>query len=83
MERRLISEYENMTEELIRNLNLANHSLAVQLAEIPDQIRGFDRVKRRHVHDASKNRELLLSRFRELSENKNTDLFSTRHAAEV
>ena len=83
MERRLISEYETMTEELIRDLNPANHSLAVQLAEIPDQIRGFDRVKQRHVQDASKNRELLLSRFREISENKKTSSISPRHVAEV
>ena len=63
MERRLIREYEELLEELISGLKPGNYPTAVQLAEIPEQIRGFDVVKKRHVEVAEKNRQELLERF--------------------
>ena len=69
MERRLICEYEELLEELISGLKLGNYATAVQLAEIPEQIRGFDVVKKRHVEVAEKNRQELLERFRTVEDN--------------
>ncbi|HCV45394.1 MAG TPA: indolepyruvate ferredoxin oxidoreductase family protein, partial [Deltaproteobacteria bacterium] len=39
MERRLIEEYEQTIEELLRGLSKKNHALAVEIARIPEQIR--------------------------------------------
>ena len=69
MERRLIREYEELLEELISGLKTGNYATAVQLAEIPEQIRGFDVVKKRHVEVAEKNRQELLERFRTVEDN--------------
>ena len=69
MERRLILEYEELLEELISGLKSGNYATAVQLAEIPEQIRGFDVVKKRHVQVAEKNRQELLERFRTVEDN--------------
>ena len=69
MERRLIREYEELLEELSSGLKTGNYATAVQLAEIPEQIRGFDVVKKRHVEVAEKNRQELLERFRTVEDN--------------
>ena len=69
MERRLIREYEELLEELISGLKPGNYATAVQLAEIPEQIRGFDVVKKLHVEVAEKNRQELLERFRTVEDN--------------
>jgi indolepyruvate ferredoxin oxidoreductase len=44
-ERRLIGEYETLLAELEAGLNAGNHPLAVELASLPEQIRGFGHVK--------------------------------------
>ncbi|MCC7068870.1 MAG: hypothetical protein IT523_10510, partial [Burkholderiales bacterium] len=46
-------------EELLAKLAPHNHALAVQLACIPDEIRGFGHVKERHVA-AAKTKEAKL-----------------------
>ncbi len=52
MERQLIADYENTMGELIGELSNDNHSLAVQIASIPEQIRGYGHVKEEHVAKA-------------------------------
>ena len=52
MERQLIVDYEDTIAELIKNLNNDNHTLAVQIASIPEQIRGYGYVKMEHVENA-------------------------------
>jgi indolepyruvate ferredoxin oxidoreductase len=44
-ERRLIAEYEEMLDEISVKLSPENHSIAVALAALPEQIRGFGHVK--------------------------------------
>jgi indolepyruvate ferredoxin oxidoreductase len=44
-ERRLIIEYEAIVTRIIDGLNAANLEAAIELAELPDQIRGFGPVK--------------------------------------
>jgi indolepyruvate ferredoxin oxidoreductase len=64
MERRLIEEYEAIVEELLGGLTAANHSTAVELASIPDRIRGFGPVKERFLRHAKAREAELLAAFR-------------------
>jgi indolepyruvate ferredoxin oxidoreductase len=48
-ERALIDEYRASMEEVLVSLNEHNHGLALQLARIPEQIKGFGHVKERHL----------------------------------
>ncbi len=63
-ERRLIREYEALIEELIAAVSPENHRLAVELASLPEHIRGFGHVKERHLAEFAAKRDLLLARFR-------------------
>lgn len=45
MERQLITDYRSTVEEILEKLNYENHSLAVEIANLPEQIRGFGHVK--------------------------------------
>jgi indolepyruvate ferredoxin oxidoreductase len=63
-ERRLIGEYEATVNELLERLDRDNHELAVEIALIPDRIRGFGHVKRRHLGEAKKREAELLAAFR-------------------
>ena len=45
MERRLIKGYCNSVQEMLKNLNEDNFSLALELAELPQSVRGFGHVK--------------------------------------
>jgi indolepyruvate ferredoxin oxidoreductase len=64
-ERQLIAGYERLMEELVRDLSPANFGIALQLASIPEQIRGFGHVKQRHVEHARRREAELLAAFRE------------------
>ena len=44
-ERQLIVDYQSLLDEIIINLTSDNYQLAVELASLPMQIRGFGRVK--------------------------------------
>ncbi len=48
-ERALIGEYCACIEELLAGLNAGNHAAAVEIARIPEQIRGYGHVKARHL----------------------------------
>jgi indolepyruvate ferredoxin oxidoreductase len=63
MERALIREYESSVEELLKGLNAHNHALALQIASLPDEMRGFGHIKKRNVEAARSRRAELLARF--------------------
>ncbi len=63
-ERALIAQYENTVEELLALLSPENHALAVRIASIPDDIRGYGHVKERNVEAARAKRAGLLELFR-------------------
>ena len=63
MERRLISDYEELISDLLPALTKDNLAAAVALASLPDQIRGYGPVKARSVEEATKRREELLAAF--------------------
>jgi indolepyruvate ferredoxin oxidoreductase len=61
-ERALITEYEALVDELLARLDPANHELAVELARIPETIRGYGHVKERQLQEArARWAELLVS----------------------
>jgi indolepyruvate ferredoxin oxidoreductase len=63
-ERRLIADYEAMLEELIGKLDFENHDLAVELAALPQQIRGFGHIKEANLKTAKAKEAELLKAFR-------------------
>jgi indolepyruvate ferredoxin oxidoreductase len=48
-ERALIHEYRACIDELLRGLNAANLAAAVEIASLPEDIRGYGHVKARHL----------------------------------
>jgi indolepyruvate ferredoxin oxidoreductase len=51
MERALIAEYRGMIEGVLHSLDASNHATAVELAALPEQIRGFGHVKEKAVEE--------------------------------
>ena len=49
IERRLVEEYEELVHELARGLDHENHALAVEIASLPEGVRGYGHVKREHL----------------------------------
>ncbi len=64
LERKLIADYEATLAELLAKLDPANHHLAVGIAAIPEKIRGFGHVKRRHLDVAKADEAALIDQFR-------------------
>jgi len=48
-ERALIQEYKDAVHELLASLNPDNHALAVKMANVTEQIKGFGHVKEKHL----------------------------------
>ncbi len=67
MERQLIADYMATIENVLSELGAGNHGLAVQIAEVPDEMRGFGHVKERNVAKAKRKEQALLAGFREPS----------------
>ncbi|HEU0201156.1 MAG TPA: indolepyruvate ferredoxin oxidoreductase family protein [Burkholderiaceae bacterium] len=63
-ERQLIVEYEQLIDELLGRMTAENLAVAVQLASIPEEIRGYGHVKARHLAAARAKQEALLARLR-------------------
>ncbi len=49
-ERKLIARYETSIARVLESAKRPNYAAALQLASIPEQIRGFGHVKERHLH---------------------------------
>ena len=63
-ERRLIADYTALIDELLVGLDDKNLSLAVELARIPEDIRGYGHVKLRHLAAAKAHEAELLASWR-------------------
>ena len=63
-ERQLITEYEALVDELLAKLDRDNHAVALQLAALPEEIRGFGHVKEGNLRTARARWTELLARFR-------------------
>jgi indolepyruvate ferredoxin oxidoreductase len=64
MERQLIVDYEAIVCELATVLTPDNHALAVEIASLPEQIRGFGHIKTRNVEKAKAREADLLGMLR-------------------
>jgi indolepyruvate ferredoxin oxidoreductase len=64
MERALIGEYEQTLETLIEGLSRDNHALAIEIASLPETIRGYGHIKAESAAAARAKREELLARYR-------------------
>jgi indolepyruvate ferredoxin oxidoreductase len=63
-ERALIGEYKASVEEVLRTLNAGNHATAVEIARIPEQIKGYGHVKDRNLAAARVKWAQLMGEFR-------------------
>jgi indolepyruvate ferredoxin oxidoreductase len=64
MERQLIADYETVVGEIAGKLGPDNHALAVQIASIPEEIRGYGHVKDASLKTAKAKEADLLAAFR-------------------
>jgi len=64
-ERALINEYRQCIETLLRSLNANALPLALEIARIPEDIRGYGHVKLRHLAAARLKWAALMARWRE------------------
>jgi indolepyruvate ferredoxin oxidoreductase len=63
LERALITQYERTIEQLLAGLTQQNHAAAVEIASIPEEIRGFGHIKMRSIEAAARKRDELLASF--------------------
>ncbi len=63
MERQLVVDYRDMVLGLLRKLDASNHALAIELAQLPDQVRGYGHVKDKAVQAMQARRTELLAQF--------------------
>ncbi len=61
LERQLRNDYEAMLTQLCTTLSHTNYSLACELTELPDNIRGYGHVKSESIKQYQANREALLA----------------------
>jgi len=64
LERRLVADYERRVGELLDALSPATHALAVEIAGLPEQIRGYGHVKERQRLQVAAREAELLGRWR-------------------
>jgi indolepyruvate ferredoxin oxidoreductase len=64
LERRLIDDYSRCVDELVAGLNRDNHALAVEIASIPEQIRGYGHIKETHYAKAKARWDELMAAWR-------------------
>jgi indolepyruvate ferredoxin oxidoreductase len=63
-ERALITQYEALVAELLAGLTAANHALAVKLAAVPEDIKGYGHVKDANLEKAKRKEAELLGQWR-------------------
>jgi indolepyruvate ferredoxin oxidoreductase len=64
LERSLIREYEALLAELLARLSPENHARAIELAALPERIRGFGHVKQHSAAEVKRREADLLAEFR-------------------
>jgi indolepyruvate ferredoxin oxidoreductase len=77
-ERALISQYETDIAEILNRLPNGNYGLLVELARVPDLVRGFGPVKETNLKKASEKRELLLQQLNKKNDGGNNDAESSK-----
>jgi indolepyruvate ferredoxin oxidoreductase len=65
LERQLIADYEAVIAELVEGLSVDNHDLAVRIASLPEQIRGYSHIKKQHLAAVKAEEDSLLAAWRQ------------------
>jgi indolepyruvate ferredoxin oxidoreductase len=65
MERALVTDYEALVKELVAGLTVQKLPLAIELASLPDSMRGYGHIKDNNVKAARIKWNALLARWRE------------------
>jgi indolepyruvate ferredoxin oxidoreductase len=65
MDRALVTDYEALLQTIAGSLTPANHSIAVELASLPERIRGFGPVKKKNLCAVKAREQELLARYNE------------------
>ncbi len=63
-ERALVEEYKEVLDEVLNNLSSENIEVAVELASLPEKIRGYGHVKERHLAAYEIEKQRLLANWR-------------------
>ena len=69
-ERRLVEEYEALVRELAGGLDYDNHAMAVEIASLPEGIRGYGHVKAEHLARVRERQAALLGEWRRPAETR-------------
>jgi indolepyruvate ferredoxin oxidoreductase len=64
MERRLVEDYERTIGEIIDGLSRDNHAVAVEIAGLPESIRGYGHIKAKSMLEARGTLDTFMARFR-------------------
>ena len=64
VERRAIADFERTLDRLAADLDATNYALAVEIAQLPEMVRGFGHVKDRSRAEYEKKHAALLAQFR-------------------
>ena len=64
MERLLVADYERTIGEIIDGLSRDNHAVAVEIAGLPESIRGYGYIKAKSMLEARGKLDTLMARFR-------------------
>jgi indolepyruvate ferredoxin oxidoreductase len=64
LDRQLIADYERVIDEILAGLTQSKHETAVELAALPDEMRGFGHVRERYVTHARARQATLLAALR-------------------
>jgi indolepyruvate ferredoxin oxidoreductase len=64
LDRQLLAEYEARIEELLGGLDAGTHAVAMELASLPEHIRGYGVVKAEHLKQVRAKEQELLARLR-------------------
>jgi indolepyruvate ferredoxin oxidoreductase len=62
-ERQLIADYRQTLEQVLSGLNADKHTLALELARLPEAIKGFGHVKERNLKAARTRWQALLAQW--------------------
>jgi len=62
-ERALIGEYRASIEQVLAQFSPERQTLALEIARIPEQIKGYGHVKERHLHTARQQWDALMNRW--------------------
>jgi indolepyruvate ferredoxin oxidoreductase len=81
MERQLLAEYEALLDMVCAELTADNHRVAVELAGLPEHIRGFGHVREQHVRKVKAQQQNLVKQFLRDEAKRSSQNLATDHSA--